>query len=116
MLFPLPGTPTSHIPHAPHPLQASALLMLSAHPPHALAPNCVRFPVLTHPLGRVSPSPVPQEGGATALSRYEGHRGSPMQQEEVAAPGSPGSWTGLHPSVKPAEEASALTQGSGRKW
>ena len=116
MLFPLPGTPTSQIPHSPHPLQASTLMMLCDHPRPALGPNCVRFPVLTCPVGRVSPPPVPQEGGATALSRCEGHRGSPMSQEEVAAPGSLESWAGLHPSVKPAEEASALTQGSGKKW
>ena len=66
MLFPLPGTPTSQIPHSPLPSSGLCPPDAKHSPPHALPPNCVWFPVLTCPLGRVSSSPVLQEGGATS--------------------------------------------------
>ena len=106
--------PRSPIPH--YPLQASALLMLSTHPlmPFPLTVCGSLFSLVLW--GVCLPHLSSRKGEPQALIRCEGQRGSPMQQEEVAAPGSLGSWAGLHPSVKPVEEASALTQASGMKW
>lgn len=88
----LPSAWNSHFPdsHSPYPLQASALLMLSAYSPSCPPLNCVWFPVLTCLWGVCLPHLSSRKGEPQALSRCEGQRGSPTQQEEVAAPGSLG--------------------------
>lgn len=90
MFFPLPGTPTSQIPHSPLPSSGLCPPDAKRPPPHALPLNCVWFPVLTCLWGVCLPHLSSRKGEPQALSRCEGQRGSPTQQEEVAAPGSLG--------------------------
>lgn len=87
MLFPLPGTPTIQIPHSPLPSSGLCPPDAKCPPPHSLPPNLCSLVLW----GVCLPHLSSRKGEPQALSRCEGQRGSPMQQEEVAAPGSPGS-------------------------